>query len=296
MAKKRSASNTAQGASLVWTEDMDQILINAFIHEQSIGNRPNGTFSTQAYDNIVKELQEAFPEKLVDKDKIKNRIKYLKKGFGACYDIFKNATSGFAWSPHTKMWDAEPGAWATFIQAYPQAKDWMGKPVPHYESLKQLFAKDRANGDGAETPAEMRQRLAQRMGIPEGNIIDDIDRMATHNEATRETDNENISSSPEANKKHKTYKEEVQEKLLKGIESVSDAITKSTDALVKAHTAKLSMPAKEIYQHVNELGLDPMDKKLAYRFLTENANVLEMVLGYPIEERKEFLMDILPRY
>ncbi|KAJ4762494.1 Myb/SANT-like DNA-binding domain protein [Rhynchospora pubera] len=172
----------------------------------------------------------------------------------------------------------------------------MGKPVSHYESLKQLFAKDRANGDGAETPAEMRQRLAQRMGIPEGNIIDDIDRMTTHNEATRETDNENISSSPEANKKHKTYKEEVQEKLLKGIESVSDAITKSTDALVKAHTAKLSMPAKEIYQHVNELGLDPMDKKLAYRFLTENANVLEMVLGYPIEERKEFLMDILPRY
>ncbi|KAJ4790042.1 Myb/SANT-like DNA-binding domain protein [Rhynchospora pubera] len=274
---------------------MDRILINAFIHEQSIGNRPNGTFSTQAYDNIVKELQEAFPKKLVDKDKIKNRIKYLKKDFGACYDIFKNATSGFAWSPHTKMWDAEPGAWATFIQAYPQAKDLMGKPVLHYESLKQLFAKDRANGDGAETPAEMRQRSAQWMGIPEGNIIDDIDRMATHNGATRETDDENIGSSPEANKKHKTYKEEVQEKLLKGIESVSDAITKSTDASVKAHTV-LSMPAKEIYQHVNELGLDPMDKKLAYRFLIENANVLEMVLGYPIEERKEFFMDILPRY
>ncbi|KAJ3684160.1 hypothetical protein LUZ61_013324 [Rhynchospora tenuis] len=275
---------------------MDRILINAFIHEQSIGNRPNGTFSTQAYDNIVKELQDAFPDKSVDKDKIKNRIKYLKKGFGACYDIFKNATSGFSWSSHTKMWDAEPGAWATFIQSYPQAKEWMNKPVPHYESLRQLYGKDRANGDGAETPAEMRQRLSQQMGVAEGDVIANIDRMATQNGATRETDDDNMNSSPEANKRHKTYKEEVQEKLLKGIESVSDAITKSTDALVKAHTAKISMPASEIYKHVNELGLDPLDKRSAYRFLTENANALEMVLGYPIEERKEFLMDILARY
>ncbi|KAJ4762785.1 Myb/SANT-like DNA-binding domain protein [Rhynchospora pubera] len=172
----------------------------------------------------------------------------------------------------------------------------MNKPVPHYESLKQLYGKDRANGDGAETPTEMRQRLSQQMGVAEGEISADIDRMATQNGTTHETNDANINSSLEGNKRYKTYKEEVQETLLKGIECVSDAITKSTDALVKAHAAKLSMPAKEIYQHVNDLGLDPLDKKLAYRFLTENANMFEMVLGYPFEERKKFLMDILPRY
>ncbi|KAJ1691704.1 hypothetical protein LUZ63_015859 [Rhynchospora breviuscula] len=170
----------------------------------------------------------------------------------------------------------------------------MNKPVPHYESLKQLFGKDRTNGDGVETPAEMRQWLSRQMGVAEGDIIADIDRMATQNEATRETDDENINS-PESNKKYKTYREEVQEKLLKGIECVSDAITKSTDALVRAHTAKISMRASEIYKHVNELGLDSLDKKLAYRFLIKNAIVLEMVVCYPFEERKEFLMDILPR-
>ena len=35
-----------------------------------------------------------------------------------CYDVFKNGLSGFAWSPVTKMWSAEPEVWESLIQVY----------------------------------------------------------------------------------------------------------------------------------------------------------------------------------
>ena len=84
---------------------MDDALIDAFLHQHRVGNRVGGTFTTQAYDNILAELRENF-EKPIDKEKVKNRIKTTKSNFASCYDLFKNGLSGFAWSSVTKMWDA----------------------------------------------------------------------------------------------------------------------------------------------------------------------------------------------
>ena len=72
-------------------------------------------FTTHAYENIVKELEEKF-EKPIDKQKVKNRIKTIKYNWSDCYDVFKNGLSGFAWSPITKMWSAEPEVWESLIQ------------------------------------------------------------------------------------------------------------------------------------------------------------------------------------
>ena len=52
----------------------------------------------------------------IDKSKIKNRWKTLKKKFSDYYDIFKNGMSGFAWNPSTHLWDAEPEVWDALIQ------------------------------------------------------------------------------------------------------------------------------------------------------------------------------------
>ena len=94
---------------------MDDVLIDALLHQHHLGNRNGSVFTTHAYDNIVKDLQEKF-ENPIDKQKVKNRIKTIKYNWSECYDVFKNGLSGFAWSLITKMWSAEPEVWESLIQ------------------------------------------------------------------------------------------------------------------------------------------------------------------------------------
>jgi hypothetical protein len=39
---------------MTWKDEMDEILLDAFILEQEKGNRVDGTWTIQAYANIVK--------------------------------------------------------------------------------------------------------------------------------------------------------------------------------------------------------------------------------------------------
>ncbi|GMP37143.1 hypothetical protein CsSME_00008962 [Camellia sinensis var. sinensis] len=84
---------------------MDDALIDALYHQHVEANRVNETFTTSAYDRIVKELCEIYNLDL-DKAKVKNRLKTIKEHFAECYDLFRH-TSGFAWSPVTRMFTAE---------------------------------------------------------------------------------------------------------------------------------------------------------------------------------------------
>lgn len=61
-----------------WTPEMDSTLVDAFFHQHNEGNKVGGTFTSKAYDNIQKELQEKF-QRPFQKDKVKNRWKQVKK-------------------------------------------------------------------------------------------------------------------------------------------------------------------------------------------------------------------------
>ena len=76
---------------------MNDALVDAFLHQVIIGGRVNGTFTSKAYDDIVKELVENFHME-INKDKVKNQQKTLKKDFHECYNIFKDGLSGFRWN------------------------------------------------------------------------------------------------------------------------------------------------------------------------------------------------------
>ena len=58
---------------------MDDTLVDAFLNQQNIGNRVGGTFTTHALDCIVDELKQKFPDKPIDKERVHNRMKNLKK-------------------------------------------------------------------------------------------------------------------------------------------------------------------------------------------------------------------------
>ena len=80
-----------------WSSFMDDALVDIFLHQVIIDGRVNGTFTFKAFDDIVKELVEKFFME-INKDKVKNQQKTLKKNFHECYDIFKDGLCGFGWN------------------------------------------------------------------------------------------------------------------------------------------------------------------------------------------------------
>ncbi|GAU41192.1 hypothetical protein TSUD_26170 [Trifolium subterraneum] len=99
-----------------WTTAMDEVLIDAYLHQQTLGNKNGNSMTTSAMDNILAELKKYFPDKPISKDKIKDHMKHIKTKFNACYDLFKIGLSGFAWDAKTNMWIAEPEVWDKLIE------------------------------------------------------------------------------------------------------------------------------------------------------------------------------------
>ena len=44
----------------VWTQAMDEALLDGLIEQSKLGNQVERTFTTQAYDNLIVELMEKF--------------------------------------------------------------------------------------------------------------------------------------------------------------------------------------------------------------------------------------------
>lgn len=100
--------------NLRWTSEMDESFIDALLEETAKGNRPDNTFTTSAYDNMVQSLTTAFGSHIT-KNHLKNRKKTLSVRFAELYDLF-NGLSGFSWSPMTKLFEADDQVWNDLLE------------------------------------------------------------------------------------------------------------------------------------------------------------------------------------
>ncbi|KAG2395921.1 uncharacterized protein HKW66_Vig0067030 [Vigna angularis] len=110
-----------------WTEDMDARLLHCMIEESRMGNRVDGSWTTQAYTNIVDSLHSA-GYVAVTKNNVKNRQKVLKD---------------------------------KWRESRPAAAKWRVNSIKHYDLMVELWAADRATGSGVRTA---RQARRQRVG------------------------------------------------------------------------------------------------------------------------------------
>jgi len=108
------ASATAPREFTKWTEEMDEKLLNAMIDESRLGNRVDGIWTTQAYNNMVHHLHQARFD-AVTKNNVKNRQKVLKERWRDVHDLF-SSLSGFAWNPISNRFEAEEEVWFDLIK------------------------------------------------------------------------------------------------------------------------------------------------------------------------------------
>ncbi|KOM45650.1 hypothetical protein LR48_Vigan06g095600 [Vigna angularis] len=102
-----------------WTEDMDARLLHSMIEESRIDNRVDGSWTSQAYSNIVNHLH-------------------------------SSGLSGFAWNPVSITFHAEDEVWMDLIQSRPTAAKWRVNSMKHYDLMVELWVVDRVTG----TPSE----------------------------------------------------------------------------------------------------------------------------------------------
>ncbi|KAL2337662.1 hypothetical protein Fmac_012108 [Flemingia macrophylla] len=92
-----------------WTDEMDFRLLSAMLDEARLGNRVDGSWTTQAYNNIVEALRKSGLIGIT-KNNVKNRQKSLKDRWHEVHDLF-NGLSGFAWDESIRRFSAEPEVW-----------------------------------------------------------------------------------------------------------------------------------------------------------------------------------------
>ncbi|XP_057447630.1 uncharacterized protein LOC130739377 [Lotus japonicus] len=307
MAPKKQAT-TSSGNNMSWTRSMDDALVNAFMHEFTAGNKVNGQFTTQAHDRIASELSVLFAMK-IDKSKIKNRWKTLKKKFSDVYDIFKNGMSGFAWNPSTHLWDAEPEVWEALIQSKPKAANCRNTSLPHYEAMVTLYGNDRATGEEAETASEMRKRLNSTTESDIFDSIDDIDDGILRNEVRLEDfDAYNVNNdfspeiqsqdpSPTQSTNNKRKKSKVANNKgknddmlgIKGaMQEVAAALREGNVIMKERHSPPIS--GQEAWKLIKECGCNENLWPMIFCKLMKDVDGLKTVLECPVEARKDVIM------
>ncbi|XP_074287285.1 uncharacterized protein LOC141612416 isoform X2 [Silene latifolia] len=279
---KQKSMEAPSSSSLRWTDRMDKFFIDALMNEVVLGNRVDGSFTSHAYDNIVKECSEKMKLPLT-KDHLKNRLKTIKKNFNEVFDLF--GASGWGWNEVTAMFEYEDEVWDSLLQRKPEAKKWKNTPFPHFNLLAKLLSKDRATGDESGTAKEKRVHMTPTItessdkseGTMEGKMGDSKD-----------------SADSKKGKKRKATEDIFREEISiikQGLDNVAQALREGNEVIEKGRPQVYT--TQEVFEELSRMELDPITRRKAYRFLNAKQMRVRELFGLPPEERMVYLMEMM---
>ncbi|CAH9077525.1 unnamed protein product [Cuscuta europaea] len=277
----------------IWTAEMDNELVNSFLHQHNEGNRVSGTFTTKAYMSITSDLQNKFGRPF-KKDKVKGRWKLLKRNFTKCYDLFKNL-SGFAWDPISKRWLAEPEVWKTLVEAHPDAEEWMRKPIANYDKMVIICGEDRAYGGMSETGEDIRNDKS--FGADSIETSDSLQEGVNDVDVT--SPQIRVRDEPKS-KRPKKSKDNVEDggvtaalmTIAEAFKDSTSALRESTLAYEKSHQ-KLPISEVELWKLLEDLHIENHLINRAYLYLLNNPDMIKGLIGCPKNKQKELLIEMV---
>nr|POF21628.1 hypothetical protein CFP56_24753 [Quercus suber] len=158
----------------------------------------------------------------------------------------------------------------------------MTTPMPNYTKMAQLWAKDRARGDHAETAKEKCARYAS------STTIDEIDNLIFQNEISLENSeveddqssleinvacsrvSSQVAMSSKSKKRQLTEDDELGNVIFQSFDNVSMTIDRAIEVMAKFFSKSYRV---EVHATLGILDLDPISKTEAYIFLIEKSNI-----------------------
>lgn len=181
------------------------------------------------------------------------------------------------------------------------------RPLPKFDQLMAIFGKDRATGACAETAKEKKRRWEKELSE---RSLDYIDEFLTQNEvqfenlddSLRSTSNKfHLDSTPSS--KGTKRKGAMVDLLLEqfqvfnnGINEVAAALREGNQVLHEGNLAlKEGQPRvyseEEVFQELENLGVEEDLQFLAYNFITSNPGLVRAFFGCPTHRRKAWLVE-----
>lgn len=145
-----------------------------------------------------------------------------------------------------------------------------------------LFSKDRATGEHAATAKEKRLKSLGEADKEDESV----------GEQSHPCDSSD-SSSLRKGKKRKAGDVFVDElsSIKEGLDNVAQALREG-NAIVERGRARVYSP-QEVFDELTRLGFTSIERRRAYKFLNAKQSRVQELFGCPLEERKEYLMDML---
>lgn len=188
----------------------------------------------------------------------------------------------------------------------------MNHPIHNYDKMLQLFAKDRATGEGAMTAKEKRRRPQDSINIDEEDTITNIHMLASRGEISIEafpSSNEDTEQStpliPELStttsskvKKKKDKEAHAKKEVDKEVILVTEAVNNVAEAIregnaLYAQAQSLTFTNADIREELLAIGVEKEILSKAYLYLVKDSDMKGAFFGVPREERKALVMDML---
>uniref|UniRef100_A0A803M7U8 Myb/SANT-like domain-containing protein n=1 Tax=Chenopodium quinoa TaxID=63459 RepID=A0A803M7U8_CHEQI len=145
-------SNRGRGKNKrFWTFEEDTVLIK-YLHELSIDPKwkSESGFKSGYMNKLEEMIKYVLPNCGLKADPhIESRIKHWTEKYSAMAEML--STSGFGWDSDKKMLQVEKTVFDEWAKAHKKAKGLYGVPFPHYETLAEIYAKDKATGEVSES-------------------------------------------------------------------------------------------------------------------------------------------------
>ncbi|KAJ0979217.1 hypothetical protein J5N97_014691 [Dioscorea zingiberensis] len=152
-----------QGSRHVWNSEQDALLVECLTRLAQSGKwkADNGQFRSGYVLQLEKWMHEKIPGcSIKGSPHIESRVKLWKKQYHAIQEMLGPNGSGFGWNDAAKCITCDATVFNDWVKSHPGAVGLRNKPFPFLEELSHVFGKDRATGEGAETPADAVEEIA----------------------------------------------------------------------------------------------------------------------------------------
>ncbi|KAF8411585.1 hypothetical protein HHK36_004141 [Tetracentron sinense] len=154
-----------------WNSPMEMVCIKTLTNEYNKGNKGDNGWKPQAYQAVVNAIYEKLGISL-NKEQVRSRIKRWKKEYLAISTLLDQ--SGFGWDDTKKMVTADDSVWDEYLKSHSDARPYMTKSIPDFDSLSLIIANDSANGSGMLSGFDAEHTTNQDDTFSRGTNIEDM--------------------------------------------------------------------------------------------------------------------------